>query len=200
MLKIMPLAIAAVFVSSCSTIGQQSQHAQQQAKTIPSHVAVGGKLKSRLAAKKNDAENIISPDSSVFELQNLRWNYDRSSANSKIAVFNLRRLGAEFVVYFPYNGVELSKDATQEIIRHANFLNDNPTFNLRLEGHADERGTREYNLALGENRAMVVKDVLDLYGLSSRVSTVSFGEENPRVQLHDETSWEKNRRVEFIYQ
>lgn len=79
-------------------------------------------------------------------------------------------------------------------------MRDNPTLDLRLEGHADERGTREYNLALGENRALAVKEILGLYDLSSRVKVVSFGEENPVVQLHDESAWQQNRRVEFIYQ
>jgi len=71
---------------------------------------------------------------------------------------------------------------------------------LRLEGHADERGTREYNLALGENRALSVKEVLSLYDLSSRVEVISFGEEKPIAQSHDEAGWKMNRRVEFIYQ
>jgi len=71
---------------------------------------------------------------------------------------------------------------------------------LRLEGHADERGTREYNLALGENRALAVKEVLGLYDLNSRVEVISFGEEIPLIQAHDESAWGKNRRVEFIYQ
>jgi peptidoglycan-associated lipoprotein len=69
-----------------------------------------------------------------------------------------------------------------------------------LEGHADERGTREYNLALGENRALAVKDVLALYGLLSRTQVISYGEEKPISNEHNEEGWKKNRRVDFIYE
>ena len=71
--------------------------------------------------------------------------------------------------------------------------------NLRLEGHADERGTREYNLALGENRALSVKEVLGLYNLDDRIIVVSYGEESPILTGSNEEAWEKNRRVEFSY-
>ena len=89
--------------------------------------------------------------------------------------------------------------ATRIIIQHANFMQSNPSFNLRLEGHADERGTREYNLALGENRALNVKEVLGLYNLEDRIVVVSYGEEQPILTGSNEEAWEKNRRVEFSY-
>ena len=78
-------------------------------------------------------------------------------------------------------------------------MRDNPDVRLRLVGHADERGTREYNLALGENRALSVKEVLGLYELSSRIDVVSYGEERPISTVHDESGWKQNRRVEFVY-
>jgi len=108
--------------------------------------------------------------------------------------------GVSFILYFSYDDTEIDEKATQIIIEHANFMMNNPKLLLRLEGHADERGTREYNLALGENRALSVKEVLGLYGLESRIEVVSYGEEHPIALTHDETGWQKNRRVEFIYQ
>ena len=83
---------------------------------------------------------------------------------------------------------------------HARQLQGNPNMRVRLEGHADERGSREYNIALGERRAQAVRQVLQLQGASStQLSTVSYGEERPAELGHDETSWEKNRRVELVY-
>ena len=106
----------------------------------------------------------------------------------------------KFTLYFSFDGYEISEAATNEIIKHANLMKDYPQLNLRLEGHADERGTREYNLALGENRALAVKDVLALYGLLSRTQVISYGEEKPISNEHNEEGWKKNRRVDFIYE
>ena len=117
-----------------------------------------------------------------------------------IAVKKLKNEGVKFTLYFSFDGYEISEAATNEIIKHANLMKDYPQLNLRLEGHADERGTREYNLALGENRALAVKDVLALYGLTSRTQVISYGEEKPISNEHNEEGWKKNRRVDFIYE
>jgi len=119
---------------------------------------------------------------------------------TETAVKALEDSGVSFILYFSYDDTEIDEQATQIIIDHANFMRNNPELMLRLEGHADERGTREYNLALGENRALSVKEVLGLYGLENRIEVVSFGEEHPIAFTHDEASWQKNRRVKFVYQ
>jgi peptidoglycan-associated lipoprotein len=124
----------------------------------------------------------------------------RTQTATEVAVETLEDASVSFVLYFSYDDTEIDEEATQVIIDHANFMRNNPGISLKLEGHADERGTREYNLALGENRALSVKEVLGLYGLENRVEVVSFGEEQPIAFTHDEDSWQKNRRVEFIYQ
>ena len=102
-------------------------------------------------------------------------------------------------MYFAYDDTEIDEVATRIIIQHANFMQNNPSVNLRLEGHADERGTREYNLALGENRALSVKEVLGLYNLDDRIIVVSYGVEQPILTGSYEEAWEKNRRVELVY-
>ena len=112
----------------------------------------------------------------------------------------LKDTGISFTLYFTYDGFDIDEDSTKEIIKHANYMRDNPRARLRLEGHADERGTREYNLALGENRALSVQEVLGLYDLASRIDVVSYGEEKPISNIHDESGWKQNRRVEFIYE
>ncbi len=144
-------------------------------------------------------ENIVAIDKSSFESQSISSLSPSLSHDEQIAVEKLKSTGTTFVLHFSYDGFDIDQKATDQIIEHANFMRDNPGVNLRLEGHADERGTREYNLALGENRALSVKEVLGLYDLSSRVEVISFGEEKPVSDMHDENAWQQNRRVEFIY-
>ncbi|MDC0482947.1 OmpA family protein [Candidatus Thioglobus sp.] len=112
---------------------------------------------------------------------------------------NFKNSSDSFVLYFSYDDTEIDEVSTRAIIEHANFMQDNPSVSLRLEGHADERGTREYNLALGENRALSVKEVLSLYNLDDRILVVSYGEESPVLAGSNELAWEENRRVEFFY-
>ena len=112
---------------------------------------------------------------------------------------NFKNSSDSFILYFDYDDTEIDEASTRTIIEHANFMQDNPSVSLRLEGHADERGTREYNLALGENRALSVKEVLSLYNLDDRIVVVSYGEESPILVGSNEMAWEENRRVEFSY-
>ncbi|MDB9974857.1 OmpA family protein [Candidatus Thioglobus sp.] len=112
---------------------------------------------------------------------------------------NFKNSSDSFILYFDYDDTEIDEESTRKIIEHANFMQDNPSLSLRLEGHADERGTREYNLALGENRALSVKEVLSLYSLDDRILVVSYGEESPILVGSNEMAWEENRRVEFSY-
>lgn len=192
MLKITSLITAAMLLSSCSSTVEELY---QKVLPKPSVVTVED-------GTQGAEENVIAPDSSSFKSQNYKGTYDRSSSKKSLeqmAITDLRDSGVKFVLYFAYDGSEIDELATQEIIKHANFMRDNPTLKLRLEGHADERGTREYNLALGENRALAVKEILGLYDHSSRIEVISFGEESPISQQHEESAWQKNRRVEFIY-
>ncbi len=103
------------------------------------------------------------------------------------------------VVYFDYNSAEIRDESIPLIMAAAELLTANPSAQLRLEGHADERGTREYNLALGEQRAQTVRDLIMLQGVSgNQLDIVSYGEEKPAVLGSGEESWQKNRRVEII--
>ena len=118
----------------------------------------------------------------------------QSSANQE-AIDTLKSSGVESVLYFAYDDTEIDEEATRVIIQHANFMQNNPLVNLRLEGHADERGTREYNLALGEKRAQSVKNYLINLGISAdRVSTISYGKERPSVVGSNDGAWAQNRR------
>lgn len=193
MLKITLLTSAVLLLSSCTS---SVEELYQKVSPRPALITE----EENMAANQ---ESIIAVDSSSFQSQEFKGSHTRTVAQNSAArmiVAQLKNSGTKFVLNFSYDGSEIDESATQEVIKHANFMRDNPTLDLRLEGHADERGTREYNLALGENRALAVKEILGLYDLSSRVKVVSFGEENPVIQLHDESAWQQNRRVEFIYQ
>ena len=122
-----------------------------------------------------------------------------NAALTEAAISEFANQADSFTLYFAYDDTEIDEIATRIIIQHANFMQNNPSVNLRLEGHADERGTREYNLALGENRALSVKEVLSLYNLDDRIIVVSYGEEQPILTGSNEEAWEKNRRVELSY-
>ena len=102
-------------------------------------------------------------------------------------------------VFFGLDQYDLQSDARATLDRVAAWLNTNPSVTLTIEGHADERGTREYNLALGDRRATSARDYLTALGVSSgRLRTVSYGEERPAVLGSNEASWAQNRRAVFL--
>ena len=102
-------------------------------------------------------------------------------------------------VYFDFDESNIRDDQRSILINNAQLLSRYKTVKVKVEGHCDERGTNEYNLALGERRADAVKSFLIDYGIDgSRISTVTYGEERPVDPGHDETAWAKNRRSEFI--
>ena len=104
------------------------------------------------------------------------------------------------IIYFEYDSSDIKSEDRATVEAHAAYLVANPNTNMTLEGHADERGSREYNLALGERRAQTVKRQMTLLGASpSQIRTVSYGEERPAIDDHDDYSWSQNRRVEIIY-
>lgn len=104
------------------------------------------------------------------------------------------------VVYFEFNQADVTAESRELIAEHAQHLSTDTTVEIRLEGHADERGSREYNIGLGERRAQAVRQLLLLQGATTgQTSTVSYGEERPAALGSDEESWSLNRRVELVY-
>jgi peptidoglycan-associated lipoprotein len=104
------------------------------------------------------------------------------------------------VVYFDFDSSEIKGTGTDVVAAHAKYLTAHSGTRVRLEGHTDERGSREYNIGLGERRAQSVRRALLLQGAAdAQISTVSYGEERPAVPGHDEAAWAKNRRVEIVY-
>ena len=104
------------------------------------------------------------------------------------------------IIYFDFDSAKISDDSLSVLEAHGNFIASNGNVSVRLEGHTDERGSREYNIALGDRRAQSVRRVLLFQGASSdQLETISYGEEQPAMMGHEESAWGKNRRVELVY-
>ena len=103
--------------------------------------------------------------------------------------------------YFGYDSNQVSDDDTLSIYSHAKRMINEPRTRVRVEGHTDERGSREYNVALGERRADAVANILMLKGVDKdQISVVSYGKEKPAVSGSDESAWSQNRRVVIVYE
>ena len=125
---------------------------------------------------------------------------DRTSDSTAISAtassaYSDSGLTSNNILYFAYDRSDINSEGRAKIRSLANVIKDN-NLSVRVEGHCDERGTREYNLALGEQRAKTVAELLIINGVSSeKISTVSYGEEKPAVSGSNESSWSKNRRA-----
>jgi peptidoglycan-associated lipoprotein len=109
-------------------------------------------------------------------------------------------LGSQRVIYFDFDSSDIRNDFVEVVAAHGKFLASNATVRVRLEGHTDERGSREYNIGLGERRGQAVRRALALQGVQeSQITTVSYGEERPAAAGSDENAYTKNRRVEIVY-
>ena len=112
----------------------------------------------------------------------------------------LAALRTRNIVYFDYNSSEIPQEYFAVVSANAAYLVKYPTARLRLEGNTDERGSREYNIGLGERRAQTVRRAMLAKGVADgQMTTVSYGEERPAVPGHDEAAYAQNRRVEFVY-
>ena len=121
-----------------------------------------------------------------------------ATTREQAALEEAKRAGT--IVYFDFDRAEIKPEYVPIVAAHAKYLNMNNQFKVRLEGHSDERGSREYNIGLGERRAQAVRRALMLQGVNeAQITTVSYGEERPAVDGHDEAAYAKNRRVELVY-
>ena len=103
-------------------------------------------------------------------------------------------------VYFDYDVYSIKSEYTPVVERHGKYLASNPSLNVKIEGNADERGSAEYNLALGQKRAEAVLSALKIYGArAGQMEAVSWGKEKPKATGHDEAAWAQNRRVDLVY-
>lgn len=124
-----------------------------------------------------------------------------SAAAASVEQLKASAMAADTLFFFEFDKSDLKQDALDDLDAHAKFLVADRNAKVRLEGHADERGTRAYNLALGERRANAVARYLVIQGVNrTQIETVSYGEERPLSLVRDDSGWSRNRRVELIYQ
>lgn len=141
-----------------------------------------------------DAGGQARADSLSLERERLARERDAREAASARARADLTEM-----IHFDYDSDDLTPRAQELLRAKAAILRDNPGVTLRVEGHADQRGSTEYNLALGQRRAEAVRDFLGGYGISAdRVTTTSYGKERPLVEEDSETAYAQNRRAEFV--
>jgi len=120
--------------------------------------------------------------------------YERGAINDAANVLSDR------TIYFDFDSSAISSDDEEVLKHHGKYLALNSSANVRVEGHTDERGSREYNIALADRRAQSVKRLLTFQGASSnQIVVISYGEEKPAVMGHDESAWQLNRRAELVY-
>lgn len=124
---------------------------------------------------------------------------DSGASGSMLGSEDMQQLLDRNTVYFEFDSAAVDQESQRVIEAHSQYLIENPDVNAVLEGHADERGTREYNLALGERRANSVAEIMVAYGVAAdRLQTVSYGEERPASLGSDESAWQQNRRVVIL--
>ena len=146
----------------------------------------------------NDGQTNAGMDGSYNSGYNNGNNGNMSSEEQ--ARLQMQQLQQNNIVYFGLDKYDIQSDFAQMLDAHANFLRSNPSYKVTIEGHADERGTPEYNIALGERRANAVKMYLQGKGVSAdQIAIVSYGKEKPAVLGHDESAYAQNRRAVLVY-
>ncbi len=158
------------------------------------------------ACSSNDESSESSQvDTNAEQSTNVEENVQVTAAQRAAEVEEQKRqelaqLRAEHIVYFDFDMSSVSSSYSAVLDAHAKFLNENSNINVLVEGHADERGTPEYNIALGERRAKSVVTYLENMGVSaSQLTVVSYGEEKPMIKDRSENAFAKNRRAVLVY-
>ncbi len=190
MKRFLLLAAGAALLTACETASEidaiatgasGSSATSSTASTASTSTASSGSSDSSSSSSASTSSSGASSDSATT------YSYDTDPKTALIKVGDR--------VLFGYDSSELDDDDRSVLDNQAKFLNQNPSLKVTIEGHCDERGTREYNLALGEKRASAVKDYLISVGINSeRVSVVSYGKERPQVLGSNKAAWSMNRR------
>jgi len=181
LVKVLGLTFGAALMTACAS---------------NSDLAEGDELQPLEAAQETVQETAVEVETNGVDAQAVAGEQIEAAANEAQAA-----LMESTVFYFDFDNTTIKADSKNSLIAHSQYLAANSSARVVLEGHADERGTVEYNLALAERRALSVSRFLQANGAaSSQIETVSFGEERPALMGHNNDSWSKNRRVEIKYQ
>ena len=180
MKKIVFAALVAVFLAGCST--------------TPTEAPIEDKSATTDASKAGAASGAATSGASTAGVSGMATGQSANPLKDPNNILSKRS------VYFEYDSFAVADQYKPIIEAHIKYLNGNRTAKVTLQGHADERGSREYNLGLGEHRALAVRKQLVLLGASAaQIKTVSYGEERPAVDGHEESAYRMNRRVELVY-
>lgn len=191
--KLLFLCITAVFITACQTGSDE---------IIEDSTTIDGVDQSQLEGFDGSIDGI---DSDLIPLEDgsdgsaIAFEDDTTTVQAMLdkadSVISSR------VIYFQFDSAKITEDSLATLEAHGNFIASNGNVSVRLEGHSDERGSREYNIALGDRRAQSVRRVLLFQGASvDQLETISYGEEQSAMSGHTEDAWSKNRRVEIVYQ
>ena len=179
------LAAAAALLAACETASEIDAVASGASGSTASTSASSGTSSSSSGGSSSTASSSTSTSSDSGTTTSYSYDTDPQTA--------LIKVGDR--VLFGYDSSELDDEDRSILDNQGKFLNQNPSLKVTIEGHCDERGTREYNLALGEKRASAVKDYLISVGINSdRISVVSYGKERPQVLGSNKAAWSMNRR------
>jgi len=188
----MMAGLVAIFISACASSQEEMTTVEDGATGVDQSQTDGGATDGGSGADATGLDGAESGDGTAI--------VDGAPMTAAELLEQAEGELANRIVYFEYDSAKLTSESIEILETHGNFVAGNGEVSVRLEGHADERGSREYNIALGDRRAQSVRRVLLFQGASSdQVETVSYGEEKPAVSGQDEESWAKNRRVELIY-
>lgn len=192
---IIPITIGFFTLAGCS----------QQTQKDPEAVANNNKMSNKSGSKTgtmtgSGASGVITSHKNGTSGQNTTINRTDGSDLTLAALKDPNSLLSQRVIYFDYDKAAIRPEYMVIINTHAKLAAKFPQLRMRLEGHADERGSREYNVALSENRAKSVRRIMGTQGArATQIRTVGYGEEVPIVAAQGERSWQKNRRVEIKY-
>lgn len=202
------LLAGAVAVAGCAPKNLKTEEisaGEQQKKTDEAPAPQGENTISvpdeRLAQEQTVTSAELAPGATGSDLSSsadARPDYASVPKEEQLSVFAAEK-GQLFTIYFDYDNYSIRDHDAENLAKNARWLGLNQSVKVTIEGHADERGDEEYNLALGDKRAQSVKRYLNDLGISpSRLDIVSYGEEKPVIDGHDEDAWSKNRRAEFV--
>ena len=182
---LMPAIAATLVLSAC---GGSAEPAPTPEPTGPTQAEIDAERDAAAAARAAE-EARMEAEAAALRREEQRMRDAADEARSTL----------QAVVQFDYDEATITAASERLLRAKLPILRASPTIRLRLEGHADERGSTEYNLALGNRRAVAVQEFLSGFGISANVfTTTSFGEERPAVNRSDEAAWAQNRRVEFV--
>ena len=193
------LIVLPILLSALTIVGCSSQNVKKDSKGDGSSTTQTGTVGSGGASGVNSKDS--QGDRSNFNYLPGANNDPNNTNDISLAGLNdADNLLSQRVIYFDYDKATIRPEYMVLINTHAKLLAKYPSLKMRLEGHADERGSREYNVALSESRAQSVKNIMGVQGpLKSQMKTIGYGEEIPIVSGQSKESWQKNRRVEIKY-